>query len=288
MKKITMLGMTLAFFATGLYAATIKPEKTTIAVINGEKLTAGDLTTRLWWQNAGTVLSELIDERLLLQEADRLKTTADKKEVQDKFNALAGSIDKEQFAKNLKAVGWTEGDLKDLLTRQIRIRDTVVAVKKVAVTEEEMKEFFNANKEKLDAPEAVKLSQIYVNTQAEANAALESLTVGADFSKLSALKSTDANLRKNNGSLGYVNKGTLLPDIEKEVFALAIGKPSRIFSTGNGFSIFLVEERRKAQAAVYEKIKDELKILILNQAIAKSLPELAGELRQKAKIEVIP
>jgi len=288
MKKKLMIGMALALCATGLQAATIKPEKSVMAIVNGTKITAGELTIKLWWQNGAAALSELIDEKVILEEAARLKIKADAKEVESRMVAMFSSADKAQFEKNLKALGWSEADLRELVTRQLTIRDAVMSVKKIAVTEDEMKTFFESNSEKMITPEAVDLRQIFVNTRAEADALLETLAVGADFAKLSALKSADATLKKNSGSLGFINKGTLLPEIEKEIFALQEKTYSTVIPTGNGFSIFYVESHRTPQPAVFEKVKDELKVAMLNQSLSQKLPEFAKELRLKAKIEILP
>ncbi|PIU19178.1 MAG: hypothetical protein COT18_08830, partial [Elusimicrobia bacterium CG08_land_8_20_14_0_20_59_10] len=219
----------------------------------------------------------------------RLAVKADPKEVEARLTALIANYpDKAQFQKNLKSVGWTEAGLKKLLSNQLTIRETVMAAKKIAVTEDDMKKFFEANKEKLAAPEAVKLSQIFVNTEAEAGAAMEALGIGADFAKLSALKSTDANIKKNSGSVGYVNKGMLLPEIEKVIFSLKPGQHSDVIPTGAGYSIFKVEEIKASQPAVYETVKKDLKTAMINQFITQKLPELTAELKQKAKIELKP
>jgi len=287
MKKTILLTGIVALCAAALQAAP-RPEKTVLAKVSGKPITAGELTDQLWWQYGAQALGQMIDERLLMEEAVRLGIKADPKEVESRFTALASNYaDKAQFQKNLKSVGWTEADLRNLLNRQLTIRETVMAAKKIAVTEDEMKKFFETNKEKLGTPESVKLSQIFVNTQAEANAALEALDVGADFGKLSALKSNDPNLKKNNGSVGEVKKGMLLPDIEKEIFSLKPGQHSKAIATANGFSIFLVEEYKAAQPAVYEKVQNELRTAMINQAISQKLPELAAELKQKTKIELV-
>jgi len=283
-----MLATTLSLCAAGLQAATVRPEKTVMAVVNGAKITAGDLTAQLWWQHGAAVLSEMIDEKLVLEEAARLKISADPKEIESRVTAMSAGLDKGQFEKNLKMVGWTETDVRELIKRQLMVRETVMAAKKISVTDEDLKAFYDENKDKLNLPEAVKLSQIFVDTKADADAALESLAVGANFAKLSALKSTDAALKKNGGSLGFISKGSLLPDIEKEVFGLEKGAYSKIFPTGKGFSIFYVEEHRPAQPAVFEDIKVELKVAMLNQTLSKKLPELAAELKQKAKLELVP
>ncbi|MBI5743209.1 MAG: peptidyl-prolyl cis-trans isomerase [Elusimicrobia bacterium] len=282
MKKLIFAAAALALLAGGVKAADV-------AVVNGQKLTREDLTKKLWWQYAAQGLSEMIDERLLLEEAGRLGVKADAREVEARYNSLAANYpDKAAFETNLRSVGWSPADLKALITRQLTIRATVVAARKLSVTDADAKTFFDANKERLGSPETVKLSQIFVKTKAQADDAYELLTsVGADFAKLSTLKSDDANLAKNNGSLGYISKGMLQPEIEKAVFALNPGQFTKVTPTGNGFSVFKVEERKAGVAADFAALKEDIKVAVLNQAITQSLPQLAAELRQKAKIEIV-
>jgi parvulin-like peptidyl-prolyl isomerase len=284
MKKTILAAAALALLASGLQAA----EKN-VAVINGKPVASAELTKKLWWQHAAQGLSELIDERLLLEEASRLGVKADTKEVEARYSALAaGAASKAAFEASLKSVGWTARDLKDLLGRQLAIRGAVIASRKLAVTDEDAKAFFDQNKDRLGVPEAVRLSQIFVPSKAEADDAYDLLTsVGADFSKLSALKSSDAALRSNSGSLGYISRGMLLPDIEKEIFALKAGQYTKPMVTGAGYSLFKAEELRAAQPAAFEAIRENIKTALLNQAITRELPLLAAELRQKAKIEIV-
>lgn len=284
MKKTIIAAALLALCSGGLFAA-----QKNVAVVNGEKITADELTKKLWWQHAAQGLTELVDEKLLLQEGARLGVKADKKEVDARFDTLASNYpNKKDFEANLKSVGWSDKDLRELIADQLTIRATVIAARKLVVTDADAKAFFDANTEKLATPEAVKLSQIFVTAKAEADDAYELLsTVGADFNKLSGLKSSDANLRKNNGSLGYISRGMLQPDIEKELFVLKPGQYTKPVPTGNGFSIFKVEELRPRKEADFNAIKNDLKAALLNQAITQQLPVLTAELRQKAKIEII-
>lgn len=283
MKRTILIAAAVALCSTGLYAAE-KP----VAVVNGQKVTREELTKKLWWQYGAQGLSELVDEKLLLEEAARLGIKADPKELDARMASLsAGYADKAQFEKNLASVGWTPQELRDLLRRQTLIRYTVILDGKIIVTDADAKAFFDKNKEKMGAPESVKLSQIFVNTKAEADDAYLALSAGADFARLSALKSTDANLKKNNGSLGYISRGMLLPEIEKEIFSLKPGQYTKTVATGNGYSIFRAEELKPGQDATFEKVKEDVKTALLNQAITQKLPELAAELRQKAKIEIV-
>ena len=254
--------------------------------VNGKAITADELTKRLWWQHAAQGLSDLVDERLLIEEAARLKVQADDKEVQTRFEQLRANYpDKQAFEKNLKAVNWTEPDLTNLIHNQVLIKNTVLMAGKIAVTDDDAKSFYDKNKDRFTTPESAKLLQIFVNTKAEADDVYTALSAGADFAKLSSLKSTDANLKKNGGSLGYIAKGMLQPELEKEVFALQPGQYTKPIATGNGYSVLKLEELKSPEKVKYETAKEDIKTNLTNQAISQELPKLIAELRAKAKFE---
>lgn len=284
MKKAMLLTALIAVLGGFAYAQ----ETRSIATVNGEKVSAADITKKMWWQHSAQALSDIVDEKLLLAEAARLKVSYDPKEANQRFdNIAAGYKDRKEFEKNLKSVGWTEKDVKDLIKKQLQIKATVIAGKNIAFTDADVAAFFETNKAKLGKPETAKIRQIFVAGKAEADDAYLALAAGADFGKLSALKSTDENLKKVEGDLGYIAKGLLLPEIEKEVYALKIGDYTKPIATGNGFSIFKLEDMKAGEPAVLnDKMKADIKVALVNQAVTQKLPEMIGELRAKAKIEL--
>ena len=272
----------------GLTAGLVSAQERTVATVNGVKITSTDVTKKLWWQYSSQGLSDLIDEKLMLQEASRLKVAVDSKEADKRYEALsAGFKGKGEFESSLKAVGWTPSEVKELIKRQLLIKNTVLAAKEITVTDENVATFFEQNKEKIGKPETMKLLQIYVGTKSEADEAELALSAGADFGKLSALKSSDENLRKKNGDIGTVTKGQLQPALEKEILALTAGQYTNPLQTGSGYSIFKLEALTPAEpAALNDALKAELKTAIINQLVTQKLPELVSELRQKAKIDI--
>jgi parvulin-like peptidyl-prolyl isomerase len=233
--------------------------------INGKAITADELTKRLWWQHAAQGLSDLVDERLLLEEAARLKVQTDEKDVQARFEQLRANYkDKQDFEKNLKTINWTSADLINLIRRQVLMKNTVLAAGKITVTDEDAKGFYDKNNERFTTPESAKLLQIFVNSRADAEDVYMALSAGADFAKLSALKSTDENLKKNGGSLGYIAKGMLQPEIEKEIFALKQGQYTKPLSTGNGYSILKLEELKSPEKVAFETAKEDIKVYLIN------------------------
>jgi parvulin-like peptidyl-prolyl isomerase len=263
-------------------------EARVIATVNGAKISSADITKRLWWQHSAQALSDLVDEKLLLDEAAALKVAIDQKEADQRFETIAaGYKDRKEFEKNLKSVGWTEKDVKDLIKKQLQIKAAVIAAKKIAFTDADATTFFEQNKDRLGKPESAKIRQIFVASKSDADGAYQALQAGADFAKLSALQSTDENLKKAEGDLGYIAKGLLQPEIEKEIYALKAGEYTKPIATGNGFSIFKLEDKKAGEAAVLnDKLKADIKVALVNQAVAQKLPELINELRAKAKIEL--
>lgn len=85
----------------------------------------------------------------------------------------------------------------------------------------------------------VHIQQILLYNEADANAVLEQLKIGADFNALAA--QYDPNTR---GELGWFPKGYLLePSIEEAAFSLQVGETSGVIQTSVGFSIIKVLER---------------------------------------------
>ncbi len=283
--KTQTLFAAFMFLACGLACA----QERVIATVDTDKITAEDLTKRLWWQYSAQGLSDIIDERLLLSEAARLKVTYDAAEAEKRFaNLASGYKDKNEFENNLMKVGWTLADVKELIKHQMLSKNTVIEAKKIRVTDADIKAAFEQNKEKMGRPATFKLRQIFVTTKAEADEAHQVLAAGADFAKLSALKSADDNLKQREGDIGEITQGQLQPAIEKEVFALKPGQYSKPIATGNGFSLFKAESFKPGEPAKLTKaVKAELKAALENQAVTQKLPELVNELRQKAKIEII-
>ena len=282
MKKQAAVIALLVGFSAAAWAA-----PRTVATVNGKPITADQLTKRLWWQHAAQGLSEMIDEQLLLDEAAVRKVKADAGEVTARIDALRANYKNAgEFEQNLKSVNWSIEDLKTLLRNQILMRNTIIAAGNIAMTDAEAKDFYDKNTERFFTPESAKLLQIFVNTKAEADTAYEALSAGADFSKLSSLKSADENLKKNGGNLGYISRGMLQPDIEKEIFALKPGQYTKPVATGNGYSLLKMEESKPPQKIAYDAAKENIKTSFVNQAITKEMPKFLAELRAKAKLEI--
>ena len=77
----------------------------------------------------------------------------------------------------------------------------------IKVSDEEVRQYFDENKEQFNEPEQVKAKQIVVESEEEARKAYKRLKDGEDFSKVAQDVSIDQQTRDNGGDLGSVPKG---------------------------------------------------------------------------------
>ncbi len=285
MKKV-LIAMSFLGCMGALVMAQAPQQQPTVVTVNGKAVLQSDFLQRLWNIHGQTVLDMMIDEKLMQQEADRLKVKPLDKTVDARVARIRQQFpDGKAFEEQLKRAGSTLDNLKAQIRLNLLTEETVIKAKNIKVTKQDLESYFNQNKDKLATPESVRLRHILVKTQKEADAILLALNAGADFSKLAAQQSTDEATKANGGDMGFVTKGILLPDVEKAVFGLKTGLYSNIITSNAGFHILKVEDRRESKPADFKKMQEDIELFVTSSKVTQALPELLKDLRGKAKIE---
>jgi peptidyl-prolyl cis-trans isomerase C len=158
--------------------------------------------------------------------------------------------------------------------------------KQFTVTDEEIKEYYEQNLTKFVSPPKVKARHILLRTRKEAEQVMEKLRDKGDFAKLAKEYSTDLPMALEGGSMGTIEKGRTLPELEKVLFTLNVGETSGIVETRFGFHILTVDERITTQHKPLEEVREGIKKTILIQKEARAFDEISGRLEKKAKVEV--
>ncbi|MBI5025393.1 MAG: peptidylprolyl isomerase [Nitrospirae bacterium] len=241
-------------------------------------------------------LNELINMRLQVQEAQRLGIDMKSSDVEDAITEIKKkyNLSSDDFIKSLKDEGFTLEEYRTKLKEQILISRLVgqEVQAKVLITDEEIKEYYEANKEKYKA-EKVRLKQIFFMspTKDEDRAALENkameivqrLKAGEDFSNLAREVSEDAS-KKFGGDLGFVKRGDVRKEVEDMAFALKAGEVSKPFWSSKGLHIIKVEER--VEGIALEHVKEEIKGILFENAFRLKYSDWIKGLREKAYIEI--
>ncbi len=163
----------------------------------------------------------------------------------------------------------------------------------ISIQEEEMRNYYEKNKEKYSEPEQVHLKHILIfvpegadkQTKEKAlNRAKQikaQLLKGAKFEELAKLHSDDTASREKGGDLGVLKKGETLPEFEEKVFKLKVGEISDPISSPYGYHIVKVIKKLPPTTLPYEKVKDEVREDLKREKERALLEKEIEELKQK-------
>jgi peptidyl-prolyl cis-trans isomerase SurA len=202
------------------------------------------------------VLDELINNEILLEKAKKLNLEASDGEVEDKFTELKSPYTEDEFQRRLKEQGMTVEDLKLELRRQLSIQKLLnhEVVAKIAITDQDITDFYNANKAQFNVAEPqYHIAQIVVTprkeqqirnrknddatneaeAQRKVKMLMDRLNSGADFSQLAMDYSEDMNTAGTGGDLGFVPESALNqsdPALKRMVVGMKPGQVSPVLS----------------------------------------------------------
>lgn len=252
-------------------------------------------------KNAKTaILNKLIDAELLYQAGQKLDIKDLDKQVDVQFEQK-----KKQFAstadyeKALKETNLTEKDLKLLVRKDIVINNLLSkeVADKVTVTDEEVKKFYDDNKEKFKKEESVRASHILIGADEKASAEdkkkakekaesiRKRLVAGEDFAAVAKKESTCPSAPQG-GDLGSFSRGQMVPEFEKVAFALKPGEISEVVETKFGYHIIKVQEKKPAGTVTFDEAKKNVADYLKGQKIQKGVNEYLEKLRKDAKIDI--
>ncbi|MCS7242795.1 MAG: peptidyl-prolyl cis-trans isomerase [Candidatus Caldatribacterium sp.] len=245
-------------------------ERKIVAEVNGEPIYLEDLE-RVWnnlpeayrTQFPGGIkdlLEQFIRQVLLLQEARK-----------------AGLESDPEILRQIEEVK------KQILIREIIKREII---DKVQVSEEEIQKEYNANPTQYTEPEQVKARHIMVSSREKAEAILAELQAGRPFEEVAREKSESPDAL-SGGSMGYIKRGDLDPELEKVLFELAPGNYSDIVEINDGFHIFFVEEHIKPRLKELSEVKEEIIARLTPQKQQEAFERWIEALKSKAEIAII-
>lgn len=215
-----------------------------------------------------SVMADLIDEELLVQEAQRDTTikVSDEEVMQgvdqQVKNVRARFTSELDFNTELRKAGfdtpdeyrrWTADNIRRSFyrTRLLEHLKDRGRLKPVAPTDREMRDYFAQTRATMEKrPPTISFRQIVISprasdsARARARALADSIALelrkGADFASTAKRFSQDPGSRDNGGDLGWQRRGTFLPEFERVEFSLKPGAISDPVETAFGFHIIQV------------------------------------------------
>ena len=247
------------------------------------------------------ILDQLIDEKLVNQEADRLAITFSEREVDMAVKDMQNrnKLNDAQFAAALAEEGMTMPKYREQLKSQmkkVRVIDQEIK-SRIQVSKEEVDAYYEKHADDFNAEPEVRIQQIRLiiplessagevnRIQAQAESILAKIKGGEEFTSLVGLYSQDPTAQAG-GDMGTFKRGELLPAIDEYAFSMKPGEVSPVIRTEGGFHIVKVLGRREPTALSDEERRAEVKEVIFSEKAEEDFKVWIEKLRKKAYIEV--
>jgi peptidyl-prolyl cis-trans isomerase C len=153
------------------------------------------------------------------------------------------------------------------------------------VSEKEAQDYYDGHKDEFMMHNQIRLSQIVVPNESEAEKIIDRLKKGEDFAKIAAQVSTDKKSAKSGGDMGSFKQGELSPEIEQVAFRLKKEETSMPVTLKDGVHIFKVTDV-KGNIVPFEKVKDMIVQSLTNRKQKDNFDKYLENLKKNYKVEI--
>ena len=253
---------------TPITTTTNRANDTVVATVNRTSIYASDV--QILAQSQGLVsadqafevthpryqylLDELIDQRLLAQEAEAIKD-AKTPDAQERLAAV-----RERILSNIRLERHLAENVTDDVVR--RVYDEQVRL--------------------VSRGDEIRARHILVKTKETADALLTQIKSGGNFAALAKAQSLDAGSADDGGDLGYFTADMLDPKFTAAVFQAGKGEYISPVKSQYGWHIAEVLDRRAPPQKDFEEMREELTNFLTFDAIKT----LVSDLRTEADIQI--
>ena len=281
------------------------------AVVNDDVITTQDLIDRInlgiatsglpnddatRQRLAPQVLRGFIDEKLQLQEAQRLGTDVTEPEIDQALATIAqrNRTTAPELLRYLAERGLNPRALREQLKAQIAwIKVVNREVRpKVVVTQEQIDLALRRGSGPVDDRE-LQLSEILLpvydrgqeaKALEDARGLVATLRGGASFPAV-ARQVSAAGSAENGGDLGWVPVSAIVPDLRDQIAALQVGQVSEPIASAAGIHIFLVRDQR-ARTDGGAADRESVRLTLEQQQLERQASRYLRDLRRDAFVDV--
>jgi peptidyl-prolyl cis-trans isomerase C len=253
------------------------------------------------------LLDRLVVTELLLQRA----TPADHekgKQIAEKFmnesREEAGSD--AAFQRQLMAMSFTEQELNEQILERAICEEVVEREvrAKANITDEQVRQYFDENADRLKRPEMVRAAHILLATIdpvtnepipadqiAEKRQTIHSLREralqGEDFTQLVKAYSEDPGAAKNNGIYTFP-RGQMVPEFEAAAFSMQTNQISDVVTSRFGYHVIKLLQKIPAEPIEFDRVKGDIRDTLERQEVQdKLLQPFLDKLRSDAGLQYL-
>ena len=170
-----------------------------------------------------------------------------------------------------------ENARKDILA-QMAMRKLFATVN---VTDDEIKEYYEANKGKYSKGASVHAKHILVDNEEKCTELLNAITSGEKVFEDVAKESSSCPSGANGGDLGEFGRGQMVKEFEDAAFAAEIGHIVGPVKTQFGYHLIKVEDKKEAGESNLEEVKDQIRAELSQKKQEEAYRAKVDELKKK-------
>ena len=255
----------------------------TLVTVNGQAITQEEVDNELMNATQGRfnqvpaekraefrqqVLQQLIRKELIFDDAQK-SGVLKSKEYKEEYKKL-----EERMKKELAIQVW-----------QKKLHESL------KISDKELKEYYNKNKEEFNEKETVHARHILVKTEEEAKAIIAELKslsgekLKSKFIELAKEKSTGPSGPKG-GDLGYFAQGQMVPAFNDKAFSMKEGSVTTApVKTQFGYHVIYLEDKKAAVLRKFDEVKSFIEQRLKMEEFKTAMKDKMDALQKKATIK---
>jgi parvulin-like peptidyl-prolyl isomerase len=245
----------LAYVLTKNHVAASSENDEAVATIGNDTISREEWLNQMEEHYGKDTLEEMINNRVIEQLAEKYRINVTDKEVEKEFLTIKAVYN--SFYDNDEM---TEADWKDQIRHNIQMEELLT--KDVVIPEDELKDFYQKNKDLYEYQDSYHLAHIVVKTKKEAEQVVDDLDGGSSFQAVAAERSIDRYTSKYGGDLGFItSKQETIPQeyIEKAEKLTPNEFDPRHVKVDEGYAIIQLKEKLDARTFSYNEVKNQIK-----------------------------
>ncbi len=197
---------------------------------------------------------------MLKGEADELATLVSQQRVVREAIFDVNALAAKQQASDEEVKSYYEQN-KNNFTSPEQFRVSYIKLDAAAMqenaTDAEIQTYYDQHQDQFTQPQRNRYSVIQTKTEADAKAALDELNKGTDFATVAKEKSTDIISAKNGGDMGWLEEGTT-PDELKNAGLKEKGQLSGVIKSSVGFLVVRLDDITPATTKPLADVRDDI------------------------------
>jgi foldase protein PrsA len=249
--------------------STVNAEDEVIAKIGNEQITRQEWLEQLEEEYGKNTLEQMVNEKVIEQAAKKYGVTITDDMVEREMNLIKtmyNTFDSEKIENEEK---WKHEIKHQLMLEELLTKD-------VDIPENELKNYYEENKDLYEIKDTYHLSHIVVPTKEEAKQVIQELKGGSSFNVLAMEKSKDEFTANQGGELGFISVDSdfVPPSYIKAAKSLKENEWSQPIPVEHGYAIILLHEKMDGITYSFEDVKEHIRRQI-------ALEQMNGEVSPK-------